>query len=54
MREWILAAVMFSMLMAAMVAFALGLREARGAKDEMKEIRIQLEILNTYMEKISH
>jgi hypothetical protein len=57
MREWLIFLALLGLLVDAMTLFAFGLRdgirEARGAKEEMHEIRLQLENLNTYMEKIS-
>jgi hypothetical protein len=58
MREWLIFLALLGLLLGAMILFALGLRdgirEARGAKEEMHEIRMQLEQLNRYMEEIAH
>ena len=58
MRDWLLFVALLGLLLGTMTLFALnlrdGIREARGAKEEMHEIRMQLEALNTYMEKIAH
>jgi hypothetical protein len=58
MRDWLLFLTMLGLLAGAITLFALGLRdgtrEARGVRMEMYEMRLQLEALNTYMEKIAH
>lgn len=58
MREWLIFLALLGLLVGSMTLFALGLRdgirEARGAKEEMREIRMQLEQLNRYMEEIAH
>ena len=54
MREWLIFSVLVLALIAGTVAFYVFMREVRGVRSEMREVRRQLEQMNVYIDDIAN